>query len=136
MFAELLENLYDKTCKRVVLLIDEYDKPLLDHMDTPEKAEEWQSFMDHFYQVIKGSERILRFVFITGVTKFAKVSIFSKLNNLNDITLDEDYAEMFGYTQRELESYFAEYIDAAVRSKICDNHGKILSRQELLDELT
>ena len=118
------------------LLIDEYDKPLLDHMSTPDEvAEAWRAFMDNFYQVIKGAESMLRFVFITGVTKFAKVSIFSKLNNLDDITMDEDYANMFGYTQQELEDNFAEHLDAAIQHKVCDNHGHELSRKELLEEL-
>ena len=98
LFRDLIRKLHKKYSKNVVLLIDEYDKPLLDHMDSPEVAEEWRRFMDNFYQIIKGSEEFLRFVFITGVTKFAKVSIFSKLNNLDDITMDEDYANMFGYT--------------------------------------
>ena len=93
-FQTLIKNLNKKTGSDVVLLIDEYDKPLLDHMSTPEEAEKWRGFMDAFYQVIKGSESMLRFVFITGVTRFAKVSIFSKLNNITDITMHSDYSEM------------------------------------------
>ena len=86
-------------------------------------------------QVIKGAEPMLRFAFITGVTKFAKVSIFSKLNNLDDITMSQNYAEMFGYTQAELEKYFAEYIDDAVGRKTTDNYGRVLSREQFLAEI-
>lgn len=135
MFAELIRKLYKKTDQPVVLLIDEYDKPLLDHMNTPEEAEEWRNFMDNFYQVIKGAEPMLRFVFITGVTKFAKVSIFSKLNNLRDITMSRAYAQMFGYTQEELENNFNEYLEDAVKQGVRDTNERVLNREELLAEI-
>jgi len=112
-FGELIKLLSRKYSTGVVLLIDEYDKPLLDHLRTPEEAEVYRDYMDSFYQVIKGADPFLRFVFITGVTRFAKVSIFSKLNNIYDISMDEKYAEMLGYTDAELGEYFGEYIDAA-----------------------
>ena len=111
LFRNLIEALYEKYQKGVVLLIDEYDKPILDHLNNEKEAEEYRTFLDTFYQVIKGAEPMLRFVFITGVTRFAKVSIFSKLNNLTDITMSADYAEMFGYTEEELESYFSDYLE-------------------------
>jgi len=113
-FERLINSLGTKYNTQVVLLIDEYDKPILDHMNSPEEVEEYRNYMDSFYQVIKGSESMLRFVFITGVTKFAKVSIFSKLNNIEDITMNRDFASMLGYTQSEFETNFSEYIDNAV----------------------
>jgi len=128
LFESLIFGLNQKFNAQVVLLIDEYDKPILDHMNSPEEAEKYRNYMDSFYQVIKGSESMLRFVFITGVTKFAKVSIFSKLNNIFDISMHEKYAEMFGYTEAELVEYFDEYIDAAVQ--------KIgVEKKELLEDI-
>lgn len=82
--------------------------------------EEIRTVLDAFYQIIKGQEPNERFVFMTGVTKFTKVSIFSKLNNLNDITMSRDYACMFGYTQEELEENFAAYIDDYVQEENID----------------
>ncbi|MGN0940073.1 MAG: AAA family ATPase [Selenomonadaceae bacterium] len=127
-FELLISALYDKTGKGVVLLIDEYDKPILEHVDSMKDAEQYRDYIGNFYQIIKGSERYLRFTFITGVTKFAKVSIFSKLNNLDDITMNPSYGTMFGYTQDEFESYFKEYIDKAI-----DDTG--MKRDELLAEI-
>ena len=131
----LIRFLKEKTGKDVVLLIDEYDKPLLDHMESPEEAEGWRKYMDSFYQVIKGSEKDLRFVFMTGVTKFAKLSIFSKLNNITDITMHRDYSEMFGYTQEELLEYFDEYLEDAVKTGIKDRSGNPFSREGLIAEI-
>ncbi len=113
MFELLIAKLHDKTGKGVVLLIDECDKPILDCVASIDEAENYREFIANFYQIIKGSERYLRFVFITGVTKFAKVSILHKLNNLDDITMSSDYGTMFGYTQDEIETHFADYIEAA-----------------------
>ena len=134
-FKMLMNALKEKTGKDVVLLIDEYDKPLLDHMGSPEEAESWRKYMDSFYQVIKGSEKDIRFVFMTGVTKFAKVSIFSKLNNITDITMHRDYSEMFGYTQDELLKYFDEYLEDAVKTGIKDRSGNPFSKEGLIDEI-
>lgn len=134
-FKKLIRSLKKKTGKNVVLLIDEYDKPLLDHLSSPEEAEEWQKYMDSFYQIIKGSEADLRFVFMTGVTKFAKVSVFSKLNNLDDLTMNRDYSEMFGYTQEELVQYFNGYLDDAVSKAVCDEEGNVLDKDALLAEI-
>ena len=127
-FRELIEQLYDKTGSCVVLLIDEYDKPILEHIGSMKDAEQYRDFIANFYQIIKGSERYLRFTFVTGITKFSKVSIFSKLNNLDDITMNPSYGTMFGYTQEELEENFSEYIDKAV-----DDTG--MKRDKLLSEI-
>ena len=106
----LIIQLYEKHGP-VVILIDEYDKPLSDSIDNVQRAVEIRDVLRGFYEVIKSSASYLRFVFITGVTKYSKMSIFSSMNNLNDISIDSRYSTMFGYTQEELEHYFDEGID-------------------------
>jgi len=105
---ELIENL--AKINNVVILIDEYDKPILDHIDNLEEAEEQRKILKSFYSVIKAQDANLRAVFLTGVTKFARTSVFSGLNNLNDITLDPVAAQLLGYTEQELSTYFKDYI--------------------------
>ncbi|MBI4647339.1 MAG: AAA family ATPase [Bacteroidia bacterium] len=107
-FRELIQKLSGKN--KVVILIDEYDKPIIDYIDNIRKAEENRKILKNFYSVLKPADRFLKFVFITGVSKFSQVSLFSDLNNLNDITLNRKYNNMLGYTQEELEKYFPEYI--------------------------
>ena len=119
-FDELISQLCKKTGKKVVILIDEYDRPLTENINDTKNLEEVRKVLDSFYQIIKGQEPNERFVFMTEVTKFSKVSIFSKLNNLNDITMSRDYACMFGYTQEELEENFAPYIDEYVQEEKID----------------
>ncbi len=115
-FKELIVSLYKKTGSQVVVLIDEYDKPLIDHLGKGDKALEIakqnRDILKYFLGALKGGEvtPALRFIFITGVSKFSRVSIFSDLNNLTDITMDENFSDMLGYTQEELEACFAEYI--------------------------
>jgi hypothetical protein len=114
-FAELITLLHRKTGNKVVVLIDEYDKPILDSVGTPEAAGV-RAFLQEFYVVLKGTDDHLKFVLLTGVTKVAKVSIFSVLNSPDDITIDDKYASICGYTQEELERDFSEHInDTAVR---------------------
>jgi len=133
-FAALIDTLYDRTGKGVVLLIDEYDKPLIDHLSDG-RAEAMRTFMDDFYQVIKGAEPELRFVLITGVTKFSKVSVFSKLNSLTDITMDRDYACLCGYTQAELEENFAEYMAGPDFQSLTADDGRPLGQDGALQLL-
>ena len=109
IFAELIESLHRKTGQKVVVLIDEYDKPILDTMGHPEAADV-REFLQSFYVVLKGTDDHLKFVLLTGVTKVAKVSIFSVLNSPDDITLGGKYASICGYTQEELERDFSEHI--------------------------
>jgi len=115
-FKELILALYQKTGMRVVILIDEYDKPLIDHLGqgakTLEIAKANRDILKYFLGVIKGGEvsPALRFVFITGVSKFSRVSIFSELNNLEDITMAEPYSDMLGYTQDDMETYFRPFV--------------------------
>jgi hypothetical protein len=116
-FAELIRLLHEKTGEKVVTLVDEYDVPILDVMNSSSKKPEViRKKLHTIYKVIKGSDDHLQFVFLTGVSKFAGLSVFSALNNLNDITLKSKYATLCGYTQQEMESYFAEYIDNMAQS--------------------
>ena len=94
-----------------VLLVDEYDKPLLGHLGRP-TVEAFRTALKSFYSVIKGMEAVLRFTFITGVSKFSKVSIFSDLNNLTDLTMDARAATLAGYTHEEVRANFADYLAA------------------------
>lgn len=106
--SELIKLAYQKYNKKVVILIDEYDKPILDQINKPEIAIEIRDELKNFYSVVKDSDEYLEFVFLTGVSKFSKVSLFSGLNNLEDITLDQHYSSICGYTQNELETVFKE----------------------------
>ena len=108
---ELIRELHVRTGERVAVLVDEYDKPILDHLDQPAVALELREGLKNLYSVFKSQDAHLRFVLLTGVSKFSKVSLFSGLNNLKDITLDERYATVCGYTQDELEDTFAGRLD-------------------------
>ncbi|MGP1455590.1 MAG: AAA family ATPase [Treponema sp.] len=112
-FAGIIRRAYETTGKRVVVLVDEYDKPLLETMnDNLELNEIYRKILKGFYGVIKSSDQYLRFAFLTGVTKFSKVSIFSDLNNLRDISLEESYAGICGITETELKQCFPIEIQA------------------------
>jgi hypothetical protein len=110
------ENLLEDVAKQepLVLFVDEYDKPILNNITSP-RAHEILQVLKGFYSNIKKAENNLRFAFITGVSKFCHVSIFSDLNNLTDITMDYNYASMLGYTQEEFEANFADRIEQASR---------------------
>ncbi len=133
-FEEFLFKLYKKGKKGVVFLVDEYDKPIIDHIGMGKEelriAEENRLVLKSFYGVLKGADANgwLRFVFITGVTKFSKVSIFSELNNLMDITMEEDYSEILGITEEEVDSYLSPYTEEFSKEK-----G--ISHKELREEL-
>jgi hypothetical protein len=109
-FSTLIRNLSDSTNKRVVVLIDEYDKPLLDNIDNERITIDIQKELRKFYGALKSSSSYLKLVFITGISKFTKASIFSDLNNLKDLTLNRDYSTICGYTYNELEKYFEKFI--------------------------
>ena len=110
-FKFLILNSAEKYGKPAVVVIDEYDNPLLSVIDNKEAFNDVRIFLRDFYKIVKGSEEQLRFTFITGITKFAQVSVFSALNNLTDITLDPEYSTLLGITQEELERDFADYIE-------------------------
>ena len=109
-FEELIKKLHKKAGKKVVILIDEYDKAILDSMKNIEIAKKNRDTLSSFYQVLKASDEHLKFIFLTGVSKFSKTSIFSGLNHLDDITLDHAFSNICGYSQEELETCFNEYI--------------------------
>ena len=120
-FASRLERLikaaYQQTGKQVVILVDEYDKPLLQTMGVNEELnEQYRNTLKAFYSVIKTCDEYIRFAFLTGVTKFSKISIFSDLNNLNDISLLPKYAGICGISQSELEATFAPEIEALAQA--------------------
>ncbi len=107
-FQELLEKLGQK--EKVVILIDEYDKPIINFVDDLEIATKNREILKNFYETIKSGDQYIKFAFLTGVSKFSKVSVFSGLNNLRDITLSDKFATLLGYTSVELQAYFSENI--------------------------
>lgn len=109
-FKHLLEELSQKCGRNAVILVDEYDKPLMNNIDDSEKHEEIQKELKAFYGVMKTCDQFIRFGMITGVGRFSKVSIFSDLNNLNDISLDDAYNAICGISESELNEYFSESI--------------------------
>jgi hypothetical protein len=111
-FAELIKKLHEKTGSHVVVLVDEYDKPMIENLSKKEIYPEVKRTLHDFYQVIKASDKHIKFVLLTGVSRFSGLSIFSGLNNLNDITMDYKYATLCGYTQEELEGNFKEHIES------------------------
>ncbi|MBN2781838.1 MAG: ATP-binding protein [Campylobacterales bacterium] len=117
-FRDLIKSAYLKYNKKVVILVDEYDKPILDNIENKEEARKRRDELKNFYSVIKGSDEYIKFVFITGVSKFSKVSLFSGLNNINDITLTKKYATICGYTQNDVESVFAKHLEGQDFEKI------------------
>ena len=119
-FAFLLEALHDQAGQPVAVLIDEYDKPILDALELPEVARANRDFLRGLYAVIKDCDAHVRFTFITGVSKFSKVSLFSGLNNLTDITLDPSYSALCGYTDADLDAVFAPELPGLDRNQIRD----------------
>lgn len=115
MLSQLIALLYLKTGRQVVVLIDEYDKPVLDQMHDLDNANEIRKVLQGFYGVLKASSAHLKFLMVTGITKVSQTSIFSGFNNLNDISFKEQYAGICGYTQTELEHDFASHIDALAK---------------------
>ena len=110
-FANLIEELYRKEGKQVVILIDEYDKPLLETVEDEALNEGNRSLLKAFYEVIKQCDHYIRFAFLTGITKFSKTTLFSGVNNLIDITLLDDYDAICGFTEEELTTYLSPKIE-------------------------
>ena len=117
-FAELVRLAHAQTGQRVVVLIDEYDKPILDNITDPDSARVMREGLKNLYSVIKDQDAHLRFVFLTGVSKFSKVSLFSGLNNLEDITLAPAYSALCGYTDADVDTVFAPELDGLDRDEI------------------
>ena len=117
-FAEMIEALHERTGRRVAVLVDEYDKPILDALSAPEVARANRGYLHGLYSAIKSSDAHIRFTFLTGVSKFSKVSLFSGLNNLKDLTLDPRYSALCGYTDADLDTTFAPELPGLDRQAI------------------
>ena len=128
-FAYVIERAYERTGRPVVVLIDEYDKPLLQALLDAPLLEEYRRTLKAFYGVLKSADRYLRFVFLTGVTKFAQVSVFSDLNQLQDISAWPDYSAVCGITREELLRVFTPEIESLARA-----NGETF--EEMVDEMT
>ena len=110
-FSGVIRRAYEKTGQRVVILVDEYDKPILQTIDNDEIQNAYRSTLKSFYGVLKSMDGYIQFALLTGVTKLGKVSVFSDLNNLKDISMREDYASICGITDEELDSVFVPYLE-------------------------
>jgi hypothetical protein len=135
LFLRLIKKLYRKYKKSVVILVDEYDKPIIDHLGEGEErfeiAKANRDVLKRFFGVLKGANvvDILKFVFVTGVSAFTKVSIFSEWNNLIEITASPKYADFLGYTEEEIEEYFGDYLDS-----FCERNG-FKTREECMERI-
>ena len=127
-FKGVIARAAEKEGRGVVILIDEYDKPILQTLQTPELQAEHRAQLKAFYSVLKTQDRYIKFAFLTGVTKFGKISVFSDLNNLMDISMDYRYVNICGTTEEELKSYFKEGI-----SELASANGD--SESETIDKL-
>ena len=116
--SQLLETLHERTGERAVVLVDEYDKPILDALEDRELARANRNYLRGLYSTLKFADAHIRFSFITGVSKFSKVSLFSGLNNLKDITLDPRYSGICGYTEADLDAVFAPELPGLDRGAI------------------
>ena len=132
-FSGLLQRIHEKSGKRAVVLIDEYDKPLISTMDNLALNSDIRKHLKGFYGTLKAEDAHLRFVFLTGVTKFSQVSIFSDLNHLLDISLDDRFAGICGITQAELEENFAPEIAELAKATRKTHEETLFELQKLYD---
>jgi hypothetical protein len=130
-FKGVIQRACQLTGQRVVILVDEYDKPILQTIDNESLQEGFRATLKNFYGVLKSEDKNIRFAFLTGVTKFGKVSVFSDLNNLEDISLDEPYASICGITDEEIDTVFRPYVQrlAAVSKRSYDDVREELRTQ-------
>jgi len=117
-FGQLIRRAHETTGQRVVVLVDEYDKPIIDNLRDPDGARTMRDGLRDLYSVIKGQDAHIRFTFLTGVSKFSKVSLFSGLNNLRDITVSEEYSAICGYTEADLDQTFAPELEGLDRGEV------------------
>ncbi len=109
MLTDLIKEVYAVN-GHVVVLIDEYDKPILDNLSNLKQTDEMRKVLRLFYTVLKSCNEYLSFVLITGISKFSKMGVLSAMNNLEDISMDKRFGDLAGYTQNELEHYFADLL--------------------------
>ena len=132
-FKGVIQRAYEQTGKGVVVLVDEYDKPLLQAMHNDELLEAYRNILKAFYGVLKSADRYLRFIFLTGVTKFSKVSVFSDLNQLNDISMDYDFGTICGITHQELVSNFEPEIQTIAKVNGMSEEEVVAQMTQLYD---
>jgi hypothetical protein len=116
-FEDVIQYAYEKTGESVVVLVDEYDKPLLETIGNEELQEDYRSTLKSFYGALKSKDGCIKFAMLTGVTKFGKVSVFSDLNNLNDISLDNDFYNICGISEEELKGVFEPYVNRLAEAR-------------------
>ena len=119
-FRQLIRELHRRTGQRVAVLVDEYDKPILDALETPDVARANRDYLRGLYSTIKSSDAEVRFTFLTGVSRLSRVSVFSGLNNLTDLTMDPRYSAVCGYTEADLDTVFAPELAGLDRERIRD----------------
>ena len=109
-FQAVIDTAYEKTGKQVVILIDEYDKPIVDNLGNPELSDNFKKTLQGFYSVLKAKDGQIRFGFLTGVSKIGKLSVFSGLNNLTDISVEPEYSDVCGISEKDLHKYFDDSV--------------------------
>ena len=115
MLDRIIAGVSKKYDKSAVVIVDEYDKPFLDFYNKYHLAQEVRGIMRDYYITLKSNEQNIKFLFMTGISKFSKMGVFSALNNLTDISLDEDFGTLLGYTENELVQYFSEHLETAAK---------------------
>ena len=129
----LINSIYAKTGKQIVVLIDEYDAPMLDVAHEDKQLDILRNIMRNFYSPLKKCESLLRFVFLTGITKFSQVSIFSELNNIKNISMDEEYAGICGITEDEMLAQMSEDIDMLAKTQDLTREATVAKLKEYYD---
>lgn len=114
-FAGIVRRAYEQTGQRVAILVDEYDKPMLQSIGNEELQRSFRDTLKPFYGVLKSMDGCIKFALLTGVTKFGKISVFSDLNNLNDISMDERYIEICGITEKEIHENLEDELHELAR---------------------
>ena len=117
-FRNIINRLYYTTGKKVVVLVDEYDKPILDLLGNQNQAKANRDYLHGVYGIIKGCARYIRFVFVTGISMYSRINLFSGLNNLEDISLDPESATICGYTDTDIDTVFAPELEGLDRNEI------------------